>query len=190
MATVTTTSVVQITVFDEQGRLKSFNIDNPKPNLTLNQIQNALQPAFIGRWWLSSQGNVIVGLEKATYSTSEKIPIGGETVVITPSQFSITLNRGGSQTDQSVTRFGMSTVTISGANINFIASKLSNITVESFQENNFSIDTSITDENLTLSVYLHVATPSSFEGATGSATLQLNTSVGNLSIPVSITIPA
>lgn len=52
MATVTTTSVVQITVFDEQGRLKSFNIDNPKPNLTLNQIQNALQPAFIGRWWL------------------------------------------------------------------------------------------------------------------------------------------
>lgn len=88
MATVT--SVVQITVLDEQNYTRTFNIDNPVENLTLNQINQALTPAFLGRWWISSRGNVITRLESATYATSSKTAIGGEVISITPSEINTT----------------------------------------------------------------------------------------------------
>lgn len=79
-----TNSVVQIVVSDESGRNKTFNIDNPKSELTLGQINNALMPAFSGRWWLGNTGAVINKLVSANYSTSTKIQIGGQIVSLTP----------------------------------------------------------------------------------------------------------
>lgn len=84
----TTTSVVQITVVDEGGYTKTFNIDEPKENLSLNTIKNALQPAIAGRWWLGNSGAPITGLKSAAYSTSTKVQIEGGEVIITPSELS------------------------------------------------------------------------------------------------------
>lgn len=84
----TTTSVVQITVIDEGGYTKTFNIDEPKDNLSLNTIKNALQPAIDGRWWLGNSGSPITGLKSANYSTSTKVQIEGGEVIITPSELS------------------------------------------------------------------------------------------------------
>lgn len=83
----TTTSVVQISVTEESGKTKTFNLDNPKENLSLNEIRQKLQPAFEGRWWLGNDGTAITTLKSANYSQSVKIPIEGQDAVIevTPS---------------------------------------------------------------------------------------------------------
>lgn len=89
MAGQTTTSVVQVTVTDSGGYSKSFNLEYPKQNLTLNQIKAAFQPAIDGGWWLGSKGDPIVAVSKATYSTSTKIEIAAGEVSVTPASWAL-----------------------------------------------------------------------------------------------------
>lgn len=108
----TTTSVVQIFFTDESGRSKSFNIDNPRENLTLNQIRQAFQSAINGRWWYGNNGTVISALKSANYSQSVKIPIEGQDVVIeiTPSTIEF-------QPTSSTAEAVNDTVTVSGSEV-------------------------------------------------------------------------
>lgn len=86
---ITETSVVQVTLLDAAGYAKSLNLDNPKSGLTLNQIREAFQSAIAGRW-LYGRSDIVVEVQKATYSQSIKTPIGGGEAVITPNSANIT----------------------------------------------------------------------------------------------------
>lgn len=114
MAGQTTTSVVQVTVTDSGGYSKSFNLEYPKQNLTLNQIKAAFQPAIDGGWWLGSKGDPIVAVSKATYSTSTKIEIAGGEITFTPS----TLNMDAPTTQYSTTT---GNVTVEGGAIQTVS---------------------------------------------------------------------
>lgn len=79
------TKVIQVTVIDEDGKSKSFNLDNPKQNLTFNQIRQALQPAIQGRWWINTTGSPVIGLKSANYTETTKTYVDGGEVSVTPS---------------------------------------------------------------------------------------------------------
>lgn len=89
MADTTNTTVVQVTVTEEGGYSKTFNLDNPKTNLTLNQIRNAFQPAITGGWLLGNNDKPIIAVERASYLEAIKTLILGEEIIITPSSLSI-----------------------------------------------------------------------------------------------------
>lgn len=93
MADVTETSVVQVTLLDAAGYARTLNLDNPKTGLTLAEIKAAFQPAISGRW-LYGRSDLVVDVQKAAYSTSTKIPIGGAEVVVTPSTLNMTTRQG------------------------------------------------------------------------------------------------
>lgn len=105
MATITS-NVLQITVTDEGGYTKSFNIDNPVENISLNQIKTALQPAFSGRWWLGKYNSSITELKAATYTQTIKTQIAGETVSVTPASFTTDISASQSTFSQNFTVAG------------------------------------------------------------------------------------
>lgn len=105
MATVTS-NVVQITVTDEGGYTKSFNIDEPKDNLSLIQIKNALAPAFSGRWWLGKYNSPITSLKSAQYTQTIKTQIAGEEVTVTPASLNPTVSNSERNISQNFTITG------------------------------------------------------------------------------------
>lgn len=107
MAVSTETKVVQISVLDDSNRTKTFNIDNPKNDLTFLEVQNALAPAFQGGWWYSSYGDKISKLSKVIMSTAIKVPL--ERGDFTYSPTSLTMSRtysSGGTSSQSITYSG------------------------------------------------------------------------------------
>ncbi len=151
----TTTSVVQVTVNDESGKTKTFNIDNPKQNLSLNEIRQALEPAFNGRWWLGNGGAVITTLKSANYSIAEKIPIAGSDIVITVTPNEITL--GNSASNVTVTVEGspvtgafINNIVTSAPNLQLYVSKTTENTVKVFGDNTAGTDASGTTATLNI----------------------------------------
>lgn len=86
----TETKVAQVTLKDAEERNRTINIDNPKDNLSLNQIKAAFQPAIAGGWLLSSSGSAITEVVEAKYNQVIKTQINGVPVTVSPS--SLTFN--------------------------------------------------------------------------------------------------
>lgn len=170
----TTTTVAQITCKDESGRTKSFNLDYPKENLTLNQIKAAFAEAFQGRWLLNPANySPLIAVDSATYATSTRTEIRGETVEITPSALSIQ-----NPSSQGTSKTG--TVTVTGGTIKSVS--IGNQT----QSDAYGCSASFSGETITVSVTaINQAIPfgcraSLFIGIEGaSALFEVPITVGN-----------
>lgn len=87
---VVTTKVIQIQVLDEDGKTKTYNFENPKENLTLDQVRETFATAINGRWLLSNSSNPIISVKSANYSTAVKTYLDGAEATISPSVVNIT----------------------------------------------------------------------------------------------------
>lgn len=87
---IVTTSVIQIQVIDEDGKTKTYNLDNPKENLTLDNIRTAFSSAINGRWLLGNSGIPIINVKSANYSIATKTYLDGSEVTVAPNVINIT----------------------------------------------------------------------------------------------------
>lgn len=106
--TITQSSVVQITLVDAIGNRQSFNIDNPKSNISMSQIKAALAPAISSGFWYSKSAEQFVAINSATVTESKKIKLDNSDVVIEVTPASLTLNNETSP---------KGTVTVEGATV-------------------------------------------------------------------------
>lgn len=172
MATTTTTSVVQVTVFDSGGYTKTYNLDNPKPNLTLNQIKNAFKIAIDGGWLLGNNFDPVIEVRSANYSEATKTSIDGAEVVVTPS----TLNYDGN-TQKSVTVTGGFVTSTNLINLEYIASVSGSTFV--FTAPVISDDGSVVTLNSRVSI--SSGNECNFKG---TATLELFIGTNKISVPI------
>lgn len=101
----TETTVAQVTLKDSSERNITISIDNPKDDLSLNQIKAAFAPAISGGWLLANNGSAITEVVEAKYSQVIKTQINGLPVTVSPSSLSITVDTDtaiGSAVTQSV----------------------------------------------------------------------------------------
>lgn len=101
----TETKVAQVTLKDSSERNVTINIDNPKDNLSLNQIKAAFAPAISGGWLLANNGSQITEVVEAKYSQVIKTQINGLPVTVSPASLDITISTDtaiGSSVTQSV----------------------------------------------------------------------------------------
>ena len=88
---VTRTSVVAIQIMDSAGNKRTYNIDNPKTNLTLGEIKMALEPLMAKGFWLSDTYNPYMSVAQASINEAIKTQLEGGSAVITPSTISETI---------------------------------------------------------------------------------------------------
>lgn len=99
----TETKVAQVTLKDQDDRNRTINIDNPKDDLSLNQIKAAFAPAINGGWLLASNGSPITEVVEAKYNQVIKTQINGLPVTVFPSSLSLTIGANIKSTSGSVT---------------------------------------------------------------------------------------
>lgn len=80
---ITQNNVVQVTMTDAGGNKQSFNIDNPKDNLTLAQIRTALNAAISSGYWYSNKSEPFTAVNSATITQTKKIKLDNSSVEIT-----------------------------------------------------------------------------------------------------------
>jgi len=88
---VTRTSVVAIQILDSAGNKRTYNIDNPKTNLTLGEIKMALEPLMAKGFWLSDTYNPYMSVAQASINEAIKTQLEGGSAVITPSTITSTI---------------------------------------------------------------------------------------------------
>lgn len=109
--TQTTVTNLDIQLLDEsRSDTTTFKLDNPKSNVTREQVSAAMQPALTNGWLLTNKGNVAMYLGDITINQSIKTKLGGEDFYVTPTQITWS-NVGTEETEQT------DTVTCSGATI-------------------------------------------------------------------------
>lgn len=112
--TQTTVTTVDIQLLDaERSGATTVKLDNPKNNLTREQISAAMQPALSAGWFLTNKGAVVMYIGDTTINQSIKTKLGGEDFYVTPSSLTF-LNGAGEQNPQDITVTG---ATIQGYNI-------------------------------------------------------------------------
>lgn len=84
--TITEKNVIQITVQDTDNNKQSFNMENPKSELTIAQVREIFEPLISTGKWYSRQGNPINYIEQATLTKTKKITLddGTEAITVTP----------------------------------------------------------------------------------------------------------
>lgn len=111
----TTTNVtnldIQLLDADRSGTV-TIKLDNPKANVTREQVSAAMQPALSAGWFLSSKGTPAMYLGDITINQSIKTKLGGEDFYVTPS--SITFNASSAADG---TTIQISGATVQGYNI-------------------------------------------------------------------------
>lgn len=109
----TTTNItnldIQLLDADRSGTV-TIKLDNPKANVTREQVSAAMQPALSAGWFLSSKGTPAMYLGDITINQSIKTKLGGEDFYVTPN----TLNYGSSTNNIQIDVTGS---TIQGYNI-------------------------------------------------------------------------
>lgn len=90
--TITENNVVQVTLVDSNGNKQSFNIDNPKEDLTLSAIKTALNPAISSGFWYSRNLVPFTAVNSATITESRKIKLSDSDTVIEVTPSSITMS--------------------------------------------------------------------------------------------------
>lgn len=77
---------LDVSTIDDDGRQTTFKIDDPKSNLTKNEVISAFNYAFSRNLLLSNYGAPIRSVGTTTISTSTKIELENETIYVTPSR--------------------------------------------------------------------------------------------------------
>lgn len=120
--TITRTSTVQIILSDSAGGRTTFNLDNPKQNLTMQQIRAALSEAILSGCWYSAAGALFTGVLKATMTESKKIELDNSEaeIYITPAEINLpnTTNPSGSVVVEGATVIGAYITQIATESIN------------------------------------------------------------------------
>ena len=107
--TQTTVVNLDIQLLDEsRADTTTFKLDNPKSNVTREQVSSAMQPALTNGWLLTTKGNVAMYLGDITVNQSIKTKLGGEDFYVSPSEVNL-------QTDTA--SHITTTITVSGATI-------------------------------------------------------------------------
>ena len=75
---------VEIQLIDDDAKSTTIKLDNPKTNITKNEIITVFATAISNNWLLSNYGNPIKGIGQVQLTTSEKILLEGEPVYVTP----------------------------------------------------------------------------------------------------------
>lgn len=88
----TETKVAQVTLKDSSERNTTINIDNPKDDLSLNQIKAAFAPAINGGWLLANNGSQITEVVEAKYNQVIKTQINGLPVTVSPASINTTMS--------------------------------------------------------------------------------------------------
>lgn len=113
--TQTTVANLDIQILNaDRAETTTFKLDNPKQNLTREQVSAAMQPALTNGWLLTSKGSVAMYLGDVTYNTSTKIKLGGEDFYVTPTALTLTRTNANSASGN----INVSGATIQGYNIN------------------------------------------------------------------------
>lgn len=109
--TITSVSNLDIQILNaERAETTTIKLDNPKQNLTREQVSAAMQPALSNGWLLTSKGSVAMYLGDVTYNTSTKVKLGGEDFYVTPNSLTLTPESG-------MEFMATGTVTVSGATV-------------------------------------------------------------------------
>ena len=73
-----------IQLIDDDAKSTSVSLDNPKNNLTKNEIVEVFSTAINNGWLLSNYGSAIKSVGQVQLTTSEKVILEGEAVYVTP----------------------------------------------------------------------------------------------------------
>ncbi len=108
--TQTTVTTLDIQMLDaDRADATTIKLDNPKDNITREQVSAAMQPAFTNSWFLTNKGSVAMYLGDVTINQSIKTKLAGDDFYVTPPSLSFSVNAGAS--------FSYQNITISGATI-------------------------------------------------------------------------
>lgn len=166
--TITQSSVVQITLVDAIGNRQSFNIDNPKSNISMNQIKAALSPAILSGYWYSKSAEQFVAVNSATVTESKKIKLDNSDVVIEVTPAS--LNFDASQATPS------GTVTVEGATV--VGAYVSQIVTSA---PNATMYATTSGQTVTVQANFPAGSP-----AGTTATLYIVTDARTVTVPISV----
>lgn len=170
--TITQSSVVQITLVDAGGNKQSFNIDNPKDDITMSQIKTALAPAIASGFWYSKNSEAFTAVNSATVTESKKIKLDNSDVEIEITPASITFPAG-------TTFPADTTVSVTGATV--IGAYVTDIDDSDAGSEVFNAYANYTANSVTLNVPSH---SSSIAGM--KANLAIVTDARTVKIPIYI----
>ena len=89
--TQTTVTNLDIQLLDEsRSDTTTFKLDNPKNDVTREQVSSAMQPALTNGWLLTNKGNVAMYLGDITINQSIKTKLGGEDFYVDPASVELT----------------------------------------------------------------------------------------------------
>lgn len=169
----TITNVLQITTQDTDNNSYSFNIENPNNNVTIQQVNAALEPLINTQKWYSTKNKTIVRVKNATLTRTRKVILDDSTeITVTPAEWTITQNN--SQATE--------TFTVTGEAIqayNFV--ETSSISGGMLKLNEATINT--INNTLTITIELTDST----SNITRTGTLTIVTTTQTLSIPITFT---
>ncbi len=106
--TVTTVDIQMLDANRENATL--IKLDNPKNDITREQVSNAMQTAFANEWFLCSKGGIAKYLGDVIVNQSIKRTLEGADYYVTPSQLTLSY-------DDSSDLSAGGTISVSGANI-------------------------------------------------------------------------
>lgn len=133
--TQTTVTNLDIQLLDaNRGDATTIKLDNPKDDVTREQVSAAMQPALAAGWFLTNNGSPAMYVGDITVNQSIKTKLGGEDFYITPTTLTLTVNNN----------IATGTITCSGATIQgYNFTSLNNIEYNSLRatiaENGLSI---------------------------------------------------
>lgn len=138
--TQTTVVNLDIQLLDEsRADTTTFKLDNPKSNVTREQVSSAMQPALTNGWLLTTKGNVAMYLGDITINQSIKTKLGGEDFYVSPSE--VNLQTDG--TTDVATTINVSGATIQGYNFKNFTDKVQCRGLATVAENALSIDVTV-----------------------------------------------
>lgn len=117
--TQTTVVNLDIQLLDaDRSNTTTIKLDNPKNDVTREQVSAAMQPAFTNGWFLSSKGDPLMYIGDVTINQSIKTKLDGQDFYVTPSELTLTYDSASDKSAGGV-------ITVSGATIqgtNFVKS--------------------------------------------------------------------
>lgn len=80
---------LDVQLINENARTQTLKLDNPKSNLTKNDVINAFNIGISNGVYISNDGTPIIRVGEVVLTTSTKVVIQGETVTFTPEKLNI-----------------------------------------------------------------------------------------------------
>lgn len=89
--TITETEVIQIQAQDTENNRYSFNVENPKDNLTINTVREIFDTLINSGKWISKKGFPFNYIPQATVTKTKKRTLDdGTAISVTPSSITVT----------------------------------------------------------------------------------------------------